>query len=120
MKFFSGIKVDNATSKLPTYVNKYLGEYTDGITSIQLAFQTLEDIYLKSDLTKEISINGNGKFVWFMLLIAALILIIAYVNYINLFESCFITWANAFKQGVKSKRLKATFDSKYLLKILNL
>jgi len=84
VKFFPGTKVKNATSKLPGYVNKYLGDNADGVTNIQLGFQPLESIHLYSDLTKEISVNGNGKFVWFMLLIAALILIIAYVNYINL------------------------------------
>ncbi|MBC8757066.1 ABC transporter permease [Kordia sp. YSTF-M3] len=84
VKFFPGTKVKNATSKLPAYVNKYLGNNSDGVTNIQLAFQPVETIHLYSDLTKEISVNGNGKFVWFMLLIAALILIIAYVNYINL------------------------------------
>lgn len=84
VKFVPGTNVDNSSSKLSGYANKYLGDYSDGITNIQLAFQPLESIHLYSDLTKEISVNGNGKFVWFMLLIASLILIIAYVNYINL------------------------------------
>ncbi|CAM1366917.1 putative ABC transporter permease [Tenacibaculum sediminilitoris] len=84
VKFFPETKIKNVTSKLPKYINKYLGGYTNSVTNIQLAFQPIEKIHLYSDLTKEISVNGNGKFVWFMLLIAALILIIAYVNYINL------------------------------------
>ncbi|WP_268847156.1 ABC transporter permease [Flavobacterium aestivum] len=84
VKFFPETNVKNSTSKLPGYANKYLGDYSDGITNIQFAFQPLETIHLYSDLTKEISVNGNGKFVWFMLVIASLILIIAYVNYINL------------------------------------
>lgn len=84
VKFIPGTTIKNATSKLPGYTNKYLGDYSDGVNNIQLAFQPVKEIHLYSDLTKEISVNGNGKFVWFMLIIAGLILIIAYVNYINL------------------------------------
>lgn len=84
VKFLPGTNLENVSSKLTPYINKYLADNSDGTTNTQLAFQAVESIHLNSDLTKEISVNGNGKFVWFMLLIAALILIIAYVNYINL------------------------------------
>jgi putative ABC transport system permease protein len=54
------------------------------IGNIALTLQPLRDIHLYSNLTDEISAGGNGNMVWYMGIIAALILIIAYINYINL------------------------------------
>ena len=84
VKFNQDIDVVNLNSRLSGYINKYVGYQTDGVTHFELSFQPLTSIHLYSDLTKEAAVNGNGKLVWFMVLIAALILIIAYVNYINL------------------------------------
>lgn len=46
--------------------------------------QPLKDIYLDSHLTFELGENGNRQAINFLILIAALILIIVYLNYINL------------------------------------
>ena len=54
------------------------------LTNISLTLQPLGDIHLNSSLTDEISPGGNGNMVWYLGIIAALILIIAYVNYLNL------------------------------------
>jgi putative ABC transport system permease protein len=54
------------------------------LTNITLTLQPLRDIHLYSNLSQEISNGGNGNQVWYLGLIAALILIIAYINYINL------------------------------------
>ncbi|QHS55647.1 ABC transporter permease [Mucilaginibacter sp. 14171R-50] len=54
------------------------------ISNIALSLQPLRDIHLYSNLTDEISAGGNGNMVWYMGIIAALILVIAYINYINL------------------------------------
>ena len=50
----------------------------------ELLLQPISDIHLYSSLTDEPEANGNGQFVSFMLLIALFILLIAYINYINL------------------------------------
>jgi putative ABC transport system permease protein len=54
------------------------------LSKIELTLQPLRDIHLYSNLTDEISYGGNGNMVWYMGIIAALILVIAYINYINL------------------------------------
>ena len=70
-------------SKLPGFLQKYKDNQDSG-NAVKLSLQPLKSIHLYSDLTKEIGVNGNGKLVWFMILIAFLILLIAFVNYINL------------------------------------
>jgi len=54
------------------------------LSNILLTLQPFRAIHLYSNLTDEISPGGNGHMVWYLGLIAALILIIAYVNYLNL------------------------------------
>ncbi|GGH18565.1 ABC transporter permease [Mucilaginibacter phyllosphaerae] len=54
------------------------------LSSIVLTLQPLRDIHLYANLSDEISPGGNGNMVWYLGIIAALILIIAYINYINL------------------------------------
>lgn len=46
--------------------------------------QPLHAIHLYSDLVEDIGRPGDGQLVWFLLCIALLILVIAYINYINL------------------------------------
>lgn len=49
-----------------------------------LAVQALTDIHLNSDKTFEAEVNGNGSIVNILLIVAGFILVIAWVNYINL------------------------------------
>lgn len=82
-------------SKLPDFIKKYTSQsnqntnssVTQGktdLTNISLTLQALRDIHLYSNLSDEISTGGNGKLVWWLGLIAVLILVIAYINYVNL------------------------------------
>jgi putative ABC transport system permease protein len=82
-------------AKLAAFVKSKVGELsknsnssnTQGKTNlshISFTLQPLKDIHLYSKLTNEISPGGNGNMVWYLGLIAALILIIAYINYVNL------------------------------------
>ncbi|MGZ3872283.1 MAG: ABC transporter permease, partial [Mucilaginibacter sp.] len=81
-------------AKLPAFIKKYasLGgsntaTFTQGKTNlnnISLSLQPLRDIHLYSNLSQEISNGGNGNLVWYLGLIAVLILVIAYINYVNL------------------------------------
>ncbi len=52
--------------------------------TIDLALQPLRDIHLTSNFMGEAEVNGNGKSVSFLLLIAIFIIVIAWINYINL------------------------------------
>jgi putative ABC transport system permease protein len=81
-------------AKLPAFIKKYATQSgqnasspTQGktnINSITLSLQPLRDIHLYSNLSNEISNGGNGNLVWYLGLIAMLILLIAYINYVNL------------------------------------
>ncbi|TWR30263.1 FtsX-like permease family protein [Mucilaginibacter pallidiroseus] len=80
-------------AKLNGFIHKIAGNsannasFTLGktdLSKVNLALQPLRDIHLYSGFGQDISTPGNGKMVWYLGLVAALILIIAYVNYINL------------------------------------
>lgn len=46
--------------------------------------QPVKDIHLKSDYQMELEVNGSDTTVYFLSLLGILILIIAWINYINL------------------------------------
>lgn len=72
-------------SQLPAFVDGYLGDIMEefGITEI-MALQPIQDIHLHSNYLQEITENGNYKTISFLVLIALMILVIAWINYINL------------------------------------
>ncbi|MDH3651567.1 MAG: ABC transporter permease, partial [Saprospiraceae bacterium] len=67
------------TRLMPT-ARKFLGEET----KLFFNLQPMEEIHLHSDFTFEPELHGNAKAVKFLTLISLFILIIAWVNYINL------------------------------------
>ena len=72
-------------AKLPGFMQHFpRGQATTTTNRYALALQPLTAIHLYSELTEEVPGSGNGTMVWFLTGIAALILLIAYVNYINL------------------------------------
>lgn len=52
--------------------------------SVNLTAQPLRDIHLRSDLNEELNPNGNYNSLLFLILTGCFILIIAWVNYVNL------------------------------------
>ncbi len=69
--------------KFPAFINKY-GREEKASERTKFVLQPLQDIHLYSDLIQEARVNGNGDAVYFLLIIALFILVIAWVNYINL------------------------------------
>jgi putative ABC transport system permease protein len=69
-------------AKFPAFVKKYGREGEEERTKFSL--QPLQDIHLYSDLIQEARVNGNGRSVYFLMIIALFILVIAWVNYVNL------------------------------------
>lgn len=65
-------------------LNEAYLERTGGERSNTLQLQPLTDIHLKSDKTFEAEVNGSEEVVNILLLVAGLVLIIAWVNYVNL------------------------------------
>jgi putative ABC transport system permease protein len=54
------------------------------LKNVTLSLQPLKSIYLYSNLPQEIKPTGNGSLVWSLGIVAFLILLLAYMNYINL------------------------------------
>jgi putative ABC transport system permease protein len=66
--------------KFPAFIDKYGSNNNRGVKpseQTKFVLQPLEDIHLYSDLIQEASVNGNGTAVYFLLLIALFILVIA-------------------------------------------
>lgn len=71
--------------KLNTLVHQILGDVLKATnTDMVFLLQPLTSIHLHSNFPMEAEQNGDGDSVTFMLIIALLILIVAWVNYINL------------------------------------
>lgn len=69
-------------AQLPAFTKKYF--YDAEKDHITLGLQPLTDIHLRSDLDYEIEPNGKISYVRILVIVAAFILIIAVINYINL------------------------------------
>ncbi len=70
--------------KLPDLVEKYKPENAERNLRDVLLLQPLKDIHLYTRLTDEPEIHGNGDGVYYLGIVAFFIIIIAWVNYVNL------------------------------------
>jgi putative ABC transport system permease protein len=71
--------------KLKELVERDFGEELKSYKlTCDLKVQPLKDIHLKSKFMQEMEVNGNSDTVLFLNIIAFFILIIAWVNYINI------------------------------------
>ena len=71
-------------AKLPAIVAKYKPELKESTQRQVLGLQPIKDIHLTSDLTEEPETNGNARTVFFLALIGIFVLVIAWINYVNL------------------------------------
>ncbi len=89
--FFTYVLLDEKANpkdfekKLAAFVQKRMGEQmkADNVNMI-FNLQAINDIHLDSDFIGEFKPNGNRQSTYFLLIIAVLILVIAWINYINL------------------------------------
>lgn len=82
-----GIDYKSLEAKFPEFSERYFqGDKVSG--SIEKFYlQPLAKAHLYSDYEYDIAITSNGKAVWALLIVAAFILLIAWINYINLTTS---------------------------------
>lgn len=86
----SGTPPEEMQAKLPAIIDKYKPTYTENdaqgerIRSNTFVLQPLRDIHLTSHLSNEAEVNGDGKIVYLLAIIAVFVLMIAWINYINL------------------------------------
>lgn len=79
-----GVSAKEIEAKLPSLVEKYKPELKQNHLSEILKLQPLKDIHLHSDLAEEFEANGDANIVFFISLIGLFVLVIAWINYINL------------------------------------
>lgn len=79
-----GTEIGSIMDRLPPIVDKYKPELKSTQEKQLLGFQPLKDIHLYSDLAEEPETNGNSTIVFSIGIIGIFILIIAWINYINL------------------------------------
>lgn len=80
LKLSRDVDLEKIQSLLPDLSKKYIGEES----SLRFNIQPVTDIHLYSDFTFEPEAHGNAKSVNFLTIISIFILLIAWVNYINL------------------------------------
>jgi len=73
----------NLEAKLPAFANKTIKKIM-GVTDYRMELQPLTSIHLHSNLQVEVSANNNMSRIYIFMAIAALIMIIAVINYMNL------------------------------------
>ena len=71
-------------AKFPAIVDQYKPDLKEQNRKDLLGLQPLRDIHLMSDLAEEVEPNGDGRIVLFMSLIGLFVILIAWINYINL------------------------------------
>ncbi len=72
-------------AKLPAFVEQHEGgNMKEDNAGMVFHLQRLSDIHLDSNFMEEFKTNGSRSTAYFLLVVAALILIIAWLNYINL------------------------------------
>ncbi|MCF0039401.1 ABC transporter permease [Dyadobacter fanqingshengii] len=82
----NGVDAAKFEQKLAGFFPKYLKKEI-GNAAYKMSLQPLTSIHLHSDLEYEISANGNIDTIYIFSVVAALILIIACINYINLYTA---------------------------------
>lgn len=77
-----GADIATVESRFPELIRKHTDDET--VERMALSLQPVKEIHLYSDLLQEARVNGNGVIVFILLGVAFLILVIAWINYVNL------------------------------------
>jgi putative ABC transport system permease protein len=80
IKLNPGVDYASLESKLGSFFLKYKGKDSRD----KMVLQPIEDIHLHSNVGSELEANGSSQSVYFLSIIALIILLIAWVNYVNL------------------------------------
>lgn len=81
LQIYEGKDVASLVSGLPEFLKSTLGGYAK---YYEMGLQNVQDIHLYSDLLFEAKPTGDGQMVKLLLIVAIMVLAIAWINYINL------------------------------------
>ncbi|HEV7334199.1 MAG TPA: ABC transporter permease [Flavisolibacter sp.] len=80
-----GVDPVKTEAKIAQVVEKRVGqEYKERNEKVEYKLQPLRDIHLTSNYMMEAEVNGDGKAVKFLFIISIFIIVIAWINYVNL------------------------------------
>ena len=83
-----GTDIDALQAKLPQIPEKFFGDFMKrAFFLVEYKLEKLTDIHLHSNVSNELEVNGSYRSVVSLGLIAVLVLLIAFINYINLATS---------------------------------
>jgi putative ABC transport system permease protein len=83
-----GADVKSLEAKLPQLPEKFIGEFMkEAFFLLEFRLIKLTDIHLHSSVSNELEVNGNFRSVIALGVVAILVLLIAFINYINLATS---------------------------------
>jgi putative ABC transport system permease protein len=72
-------------AQLPAFARKYLEKRLSPLSlSASMILQPLPDIHLKSEVHDEVEAQGSEKSLYFLMILGVFILVIAWINYVNL------------------------------------
>ena len=89
-----GASIESVEAKIPQFIANHVDSASVWQTGIE--FQALSDIHLHSHLAREIVPNGNAMYVQIFYLVAFFILLIAFINFINLNSALSVKRAKEF------------------------
>ncbi len=125
VKLKEGVNTEAISSKLEDFGKRYFkeGEVSGGDEKFSL--QPLNEVHLDDSMEYEIGVVTDGKTVWLMLYIAIFIIVIAWINYINLNTSRAIQRAKevGIRKSVgahKSQIIRQSFTETLLLNFIAL
>ncbi len=84
MYTFVKVRADADREKLEAKLPALVEKYKQGQEKNIFHLQPIKDIHLTSDLAEETETNGSDRMVFFMSIIGIFVLVIAWINYINL------------------------------------
>ncbi|HTF21072.1 MAG TPA: ABC transporter permease [Chryseolinea sp.] len=84
VKLQAGVDTKALQAKFADVVARQVPELKERNQQYELTLQPLRDIHLTSRLSDEAEANGDGRIVQFMALIGIFVLVIAWINYVNL------------------------------------
>ncbi len=85
VKLKPGIHLDNINKKIETFINEELAEFMD-LYKLKIGYQLqpVKDIHLSSHFMHELKANGNKSSIIFLYIISWFIILIAWINFVNL------------------------------------
>lgn len=119
-----GSSAEELQAKFQAYADENIaGEaFRQGNNYTSFPFQSLKEIHLRSNLEYELGNNGNITYVYIFGLVAAMILLLACINFINLATARSITRAREVGVrkvlGSRRSQIRGQFFSETLIQVL--